>query len=242
MSTFAKATGAVVLPLALFVLWYTVAADYGDSVTSGTYHLSQNGETSTLVLKPDHTFRQELSRSGELRRAEGSWRRIGEGGVVFSKEFLAVSGQELDPDGTAIADLKKKFGFLVSLEMRQYYVWWYERVDPSPGSTAYGTYSSEQAGVQASLILKQDHMFEQTVSRVPGVKQANGTWTTTQNGDIVFSSGFLKTSGEPLNQNETASAMDPRGSVLQIEIAATSKSGVPTFRKEQFTWSRLHRW
>ena len=236
MTAFAKATGAVVFLLALFVLWYTVASDYGDGVTSGTYHLSQNGETSTLVLKPDHTFRQELSRSRELRRAEGSWRRIGEGGVVFSKEFLAVSGQELDPDGTAIADLKKKFGFLVSLEMGQYYVWWYERVDPSPSNTAYGTYSSDEEGVQATLILKRDHTFEQTVSRVPDVKQANGTWTTTQNGDIVFSSGFLKTSGEPLSQNETASAIDPRGSALQIEIAATSKSCVPTFRKEQFPW------
>lgn len=236
MTAFAKATGAVVFLLALFVLWYTVASDYGDGVTSGTYHLSQNGETSTLVLKPDHTFRQELSRSGELRRAEGSWRRIGEGGVVFSKEFLAVSGQELDPDGTAIADLKKKFGFLVSLEMGQYYVWWYERVDPSPSNTAYGTYSSDEEGVQATLILKRDHTFEQTVSRVPDVKQANGTWTTTQNGDIVFSSGLLKTSGEPLSQNETASAIDPRGSALQIEIAATSKSGVPAFRKEQFPW------
>ncbi len=88
MTAIAKVTGAVVLLLAVFLLWYTVASDYGDAVTSGTYHLSQNGETSTLVLKPDHTFRQELSLSGELRRAEGSWRRIGEGGVVFSKEFL----------------------------------------------------------------------------------------------------------------------------------------------------------
>jgi hypothetical protein len=48
-------------------LWYMVAADYGDGVASGTYHFANDDETSTLVLKPDHSFRQELSEHSEVK-------------------------------------------------------------------------------------------------------------------------------------------------------------------------------
>jgi hypothetical protein len=36
--------------------------------------------------------------------------------------------------------------------------------------------------------------------------------------------------------DETASAWNPKGSNLQVEIAVNSKSGPPTFRKSQFLW------
>ena len=91
-------------------------------VASGTYHLAQDDKTSTLVLKPDHSFQQELSEHGEVKRAAGTWRRLGEGGIVFSKEFLFVSGHEPSADGTAYADIHKDFGLLVSLILRQYHV------------------------------------------------------------------------------------------------------------------------
>ncbi|MFZ0805762.1 MAG: hypothetical protein WAN03_06250, partial [Candidatus Sulfotelmatobacter sp.] len=111
--------------LAVFlVLWYVVS-DYGDGVASGTYHFAQDGQTSILVLKPDHTFQQELSEQGEVKRATGTWHRVGEGGIGFSKEFLAVSGQEAHADGSAFADMHKDSGFFVSLRLRQYYVQWY---------------------------------------------------------------------------------------------------------------------
>ena len=85
----------------------------------------------------------------------------------------------------------------------------------------------------ATLILKRDHTFEQTITRDGVTKNANGNWGVSQTGDIVFSKGFLKTSGECLRDDETASAWDPEGSDLQIQITATSKSGrPPAYRKK----------
>lgn len=219
-----------------FVLWYSVAADYGDGVTSGTYHLSQNDQTSTLVLKPDHSFQQELSEHGEVERATGTWRRVGEGGIAFSKEFLTVSGQEPGADGTAYGDVHKDLGFLVSIKLRQYHILWYGRVDPSPTNTVTpGTYNGDESGVSASLVLRPDHTFEQSITTLGVTKQAKGSWSVSQNGDIVFSKDFLKTSGEALRSDETASHDGHlQGPNLQIQIARTSRSGVPTFRKKQF--------
>jgi hypothetical protein len=226
-------SGCLFVLVVCFVLWYSVASDYGDGVASGTYHLAENGETSTLVLKSDHSFQQELSEHGEVKRATGTWRRIGEGGIEFSKEFLLVSEQEPSADGTAYADMRKDFGFFVYLVLRQYHVVWYGRVDPSPANTVSGTYAGDEPGMSAILILKADHTFEQVIHTLGITKQAKGSWSVGQNGDIIFSKDFLKASGEALRSDETASAWDPKGSNLQIQIAMTSRSGVPTFRKKQ---------
>jgi hypothetical protein len=42
------------------VFWFGYAwiADYGDGVASGTYAAVVEGQTSTLLLRPDHTFHQ----------------------------------------------------------------------------------------------------------------------------------------------------------------------------------------
>jgi hypothetical protein len=226
-------SGCLFVLVVFFVLWYVVF-DYSDGVASGTYHFAQDGQTSTLVLKPDHTFQQELSEHGEVKRATGTWHRVGEGGIEFSKEFLAVSGQEPRADGSAWADMHKGYGFFVSLSLRQYYVQWYGRVDPSPSNTLSGTYAGDEPGVSAGLILRPDHTFEQTIHTVSVSNQAKGSWSVGQNGDIIFSKDFLKASGASLSSNETASAWDPKGANLQIQIAATSRSGVPIFHKKQF--------
>ncbi len=226
-------SGCLFLLVACFVLWYSVASDYGDGVASGTFYLAENGETSTLVLKPDHSFQQELSEHGEVKRATGTWHRIGEGGIEFSKEFLLVSGQEPGADGSAYADIHKDFGLFVSLSLRQYHMLWYGRVDPSPSNTVSGTYAGDEPGVSATLTLKPDHTFEQAIHTPSITNQAKGSWSVGQNGNIIFSKDFLKASGEALSSNETASAWDPKGSNLQIQIATTPGSGVPTFRKKQ---------
>jgi hypothetical protein len=221
-----------VLPLFCFVLWYVIAADYSDGVASGRYRLAQNGETSTLFLNPDHTFQLSMSRLGKEQHAAGTWRRVGEGGIAFSKELSMVPGQEAD--GSAFADMHKDFGLFVSLALRQYQVVWYGRVDPSTDNGVYGTYAGDETGVPATLILKPDHTFEQSVTDGGIRKQAKGTWSFSPNGDIFFSKEFLKTSGESLGDDETASSMDPKGSNLQVEIAVISKSGAPIFRKSFF--------
>lgn len=234
MTIVLRVSCGIFLAIALFFLWYSVAADYGYKAVSGTYTFASNEERSTLVLKSDRSFQQELSKHGKVERATGTWRRIGESGVAFSKEFLILSGQEPGADGTAYGEFHKNFGFLVSLTLSQYHVLWYGRVDPSPTNTVFGTYTGDENGVSASLVLKPDHTFAQAINTLGVTKQAKGSWSFGQNGAIVFSKNFLKTSGEALRSDETASAWDPKGSNLQVQIALTSSSGVPTYRKNQF--------
>src|ERR1700674_4668996 len=226
--------GCFFLLVVFLVLWYSVASDYGDGAASGIYHFAKNGETSTLILKRDHRFERELREHDEVKRAAGTWRRVGEGGIAFSKEFLPVSGQEPGADGTSYADMHKDLGVFVSLILRQYHVLWYGRVDPSTANTISGTYVGDEPGMSATLILKPDHTFEQVIPTLGAMKQAKGSWSLGQNGDIIFSKDFLKASGEALRGDKTASAWDPKGSNLQIEIAMTSRLGVPTFRKKPF--------
>jgi hypothetical protein len=233
MKTSHRLIVAVVLFIALFA-WYVVASDYGDGITSGTYGLNQNGDVSTLLLKPDHTFYQEVNRAGKVYSAAGTWRRVGGGGVTFSKEFLVLAGEEPSPDGTSFADIEKPFGVLFRLRLRQYHVLWYGRTDPTRDDNVGGTYKGDVEGISATLVLNADHTFEQSVSGSARSARANGTWKTRQNGEIEFSREFLKTSGLALSQNETAIAINPKGSNLQIEIAITPEVSAPTYRKRQF--------
>jgi hypothetical protein len=235
MRKFSLVVGGPVLFVVCFLFWYSVASDYGDTVVSGTYNLAHGDERSTLILKPDHSFEQELTRDGKTEHSEGSWRVIGEGGIALSKEFLRVLGQEPGADGTAYGEIHKRLGFLVSLELARYHVLWYGRVDPSSGEPVVGAYAGDEPGVPASLVLKPDHTFEQTVTYLGVPKHVVGSWSFNQSGDIVFSKEFLKTSGELLRDDEIASAWNPKGSALQIEIAVSSSSA-PTFRKRQFLW------
>ncbi len=226
-----------------FGVWYSIASDFSDQVVAGTYNLAQNGETSTLVLRADHSFQQDLLHSGTVSHSQGTWRHVGGyGGIAFSKEFLVLSGQELGADGTPYGDIHKQFGFLVSLSLSTYDVEWYGRADSAPSSPIAGphridgTYRGDEDGVPATLIVNSDHTFEQTVSHGSTAKNAQGTWSTNQKGDIVFSNAFIKTTGDSLGEDETASAWDPNGGPLQIEVDRISRSGAPTFQKKQFPW------
>jgi hypothetical protein len=95
--------------LAAFWIWYMVAADYSYSAVSGTYTFRLDGEESTLVLNKDQSFQQELMRQGKVEHAQGTWRRIGEGGVVFSKEFLPVGDVQAESDGSTYGEVQKNF-------------------------------------------------------------------------------------------------------------------------------------
>jgi hypothetical protein len=223
-----------------FGLWYSVASDYSDGVVSGTYHLARNGETSTLILKPDHSFQQVLSRSGNVQHADGTWRHVSSfGGLAFSKEFLVVTGQELGANGLAYGDLNKLFGlFPGSIVLSTYDIEWYGKVASVAGDTVSGTYAGDEEGVPATLNLKPDHTFEQTVTHNGIARHAQGSWTLSPTGDIVFSKSFIKTTGESVGEDETASTVGATGASIQIEIAVNPKLGVPTFRKRLFTWRR----
>jgi hypothetical protein len=222
-------SGGFLLSFACFVMWGTAALNYGDSVAVGKYRLKNGDETSTLVLNPDHTF-QQTTRLGDIEQhSEGTWRRVGEGGISFSKEFLVVSGDEPEPDGTTFSDMHKTLGLFVSLRLRQYHVLWYGKADSD--NSVLGTYKGDEPGVPATLVLNSDHSFDQTLTHDGVVSQANGNWNQDSNGTIEFSKAFLKTSGEPLEADEIASSMDPRGSNLQIEISKSRHTMEPVFYK-----------
>ena len=98
-----------VLALAVFWVWYMVAADYGYGTVSGTYRFQQSGESSTLILKKDRTFLQERNRQGEIERTQGVWHRSGEGGIDFSKEFLPIGQVPAESDGFTYGEVQKSF-------------------------------------------------------------------------------------------------------------------------------------
>ena len=230
--------GIVIVGLLCFGLWFAVASDYSDGVVSGTYHLTQNGETSTLILKPDHSFQQVLKQSNHVQQAEGTWRHVGAfGGIAFSKEFMAVTGQELGANGLSYGDLNKLLGIIPSsITLSTYDIEWYGKVSSVPGETVSGVYAGDEEGVPAALTLKPDHTFEQTVTHIGIAKHAQGTWALNPVGEIVFSKSFINSTGKSVREDETASTVGGAGASLQIEIAVNPKLGVPTFRKSLFTW------
>jgi hypothetical protein len=231
MSARAKRAGILLAVLLTSLCgWWLVASDYGDAVVYGTYHLAQNGVECMLVMKPDHTFEQELMREGTEMHALGQWRRVGEGGISFSKDFLAVPGAEREPDGSSFADIHKAFGVLVTLEMRRYHVW-YGRRDSQSGNMPLGTYQGDQSEARTTLTLRADHSFMQEVNHEGIATRSQGTWSTGPMGQISFSRTFLKTSGEQLTQDESATVEDPQDTNLQITVANIALSGPPVFRK-----------
>jgi hypothetical protein len=50
----------LILSFVCLVMWAVAAMNYEDSVAVGKYRFAGNGESSTLVLKPDHSFQQDL--------------------------------------------------------------------------------------------------------------------------------------------------------------------------------------
>ena len=219
------------------LLWWRVASDYSDTAISGRYTFAHAGVQCTLVLGPDHTFTQELKRDGTVRRATGTWRRVGEGGVSFSDTFLPLPGEEADPDGTSFADVDRTFGIFISLRLRRYHVVWYGgKHDSGPGGALLGTYEGDEDGALAKLKLNADHSFQQEIARAGKTNRAEGTWSLEPNGNIKFSETFLKTSGQPLNADESATAEQPRSANLQITVANVSAAGTSILRKKRLPW------
>jgi hypothetical protein len=117
MTKSARLGAGIVFGLVILCLWYSRAADYDYGALAGTYVLSSNGETCALYLRPDRTFSQELTRAGVAESAHGTWHRYGEAHVSFSKEFIKLSGEELNAAGQAHGQFDKLLGLLPSLTL-----------------------------------------------------------------------------------------------------------------------------
>jgi hypothetical protein len=108
--TVAKATAGFLVVVAIFWFGYIWIADYGDAVASGTYEAVVDGQKSILLLRPNHTFHQIRVVGGVSAEANGTWSRIGEGGLVFSGGMLVIPRQRLMPNGDGYATLYKTGG------------------------------------------------------------------------------------------------------------------------------------
>jgi hypothetical protein len=113
----ARTSAAVLALIALFVVWYALASNYGYGALAGTYVFEQNGEKCTLHLRSDRTFTEELIRSGSAQTVEGAWYRYGEAHVSFSNGFLKVAGEEVNADGETHGQFDKALGLLPSLTL-----------------------------------------------------------------------------------------------------------------------------
>ncbi len=98
------------------VFWYWEGENFSAGAVSGTYALQLRGGKVTLVLRPDHSFQQELDIAGTVRHGEGRWSVFGEGHIEFSGEFLKVSGAEVGPGGRTYGQIENWFG-LVSITL-----------------------------------------------------------------------------------------------------------------------------
>lgn len=112
-----SAVAAVLLLIALFVCWYAIAANYDYGALAGTYVLNRGAEKCTLDLRSDRTFTEELVRAGSVQNAQGTWHRYGESHVSFSREFLTISGEEVNADGEAHGEFSKTLGLLPRLTL-----------------------------------------------------------------------------------------------------------------------------
>ena len=94
---------------------------------SGTYSFDDGIEKATLILSSNRSFQEDVIRGGKSVRAQGSWRRIGQGGIVCSNGFFKLAGQEMRPTGEAHAEVKKRyFGLLPWIQF-----------DPDPGGPRF---------------------------------------------------------------------------------------------------------
>ena len=115
-----------------FAVWFVLASDYSEHVVVGDYRFRQGQERSTLTLRPNHTFAQQVNRNGKMERAEGTWRLFLQDGIAFSKSFITVTGGDRASDGTAYGNVRKVFGVgPASIVLSHYHVLWYGRRDPS---------------------------------------------------------------------------------------------------------------
>jgi len=105
-----SAIAAVLLLTALFVCWYVIAANYYYGALAGTYVLNRDAERCTLDLRSDRTFTEKLICEGRFQEVQGTWHRYGESHVSFSREFLMMSGEEVNADGEAHGEFSKTLG------------------------------------------------------------------------------------------------------------------------------------
>jgi len=103
-----------------------MASDYSYGAIAGTYQYRSDSGTSMLILKKDQIFYQEVNINGKIQRVQGTWRKLGEGRVVFSNQFVRLPEQMVRPDGQADGEIEKRIGLFRSIHL-----------NPDPGGPVF---------------------------------------------------------------------------------------------------------
>ena len=95
----------------LLACWWWHGWNFDDRYVAGEYVAKSQGERNVLVLNGDHSFSQEVWKGDRTTlHANGTWRRLGEGGVAFSNNFIGAPADAKASD-TVYATLDNTFGF-----------------------------------------------------------------------------------------------------------------------------------
>jgi hypothetical protein len=120
MKTFARVGFILFGLIALFWVWYWIAANYDYRALAGTCAIDRQGEICTLRLKADGTFFEVLKRPDSVHSASGTWHRFGEASVEFSPSFLMLSGQERNSEGGVYGHFEKTLTLFPFLSLESF--------------------------------------------------------------------------------------------------------------------------
>jgi len=151
---------AIMALVALAFIWLSFVLCSSAPLTSATaYSVNLQTRSGQRKIDPDPQARPHVpagvERSGRIQHASGTWRKLGEGGVVFSKEFLVLTGQEPAPTvrlmgrSTKLSDWSVKSG---SERLRRGMV---RQGHQFRGSILVWSYAGDEEGVPATLIIRQ---------------------------------------------------------------------------------------
>ena len=111
----ARAAGWLLAIFLVLFCWGYFALDYSDGAFAGTYKPSDS--SWKVVLAKDHSFYEEIGSGPTTVPARGTWRRLGEARIVFSREFIPLPGQEVYRDGQSYGQIERTFGLFISMHL-----------------------------------------------------------------------------------------------------------------------------
>ncbi len=100
--------------IALGMFWYVEAGNFDDGKVSGEYVSRKDGISRHLWINANHTFAQEDSINGTVRRTSGTWHgTTSTGHFWFSNNFIDVPDGARGQDSAEVyATFENWFGFV----------------------------------------------------------------------------------------------------------------------------------
>ncbi|MFZ1086233.1 MAG: hypothetical protein WAN35_14810 [Terracidiphilus sp.] len=121
----------------------------------------------------------------------------------------------------------------IFLSFAVFWAWYMVAADYSYSAVS-GTYVCRMNREKTILVLKEDHSFQEDISRQGKLLHAEGIWHRSGEGGIDFSKEFIKVSGEEVHANGTAWGYIYKSFGLLFSITLAPDPGGPRFHKKLF--------